>query len=61
VLIDRHDLRLWTYEELRELVDRAGSLELAAIYTDTAENKPVPLDTHINGEMGNLYFILKAR
>jgi len=61
VFIDRHELRLWIYEELRELVDRAGSLELVAIYTDTSENKPVPLDAHINGEMGNLYFILKAR
>jgi SAM-dependent methyltransferase len=61
LLVDRHELRLWIYEEFRELVDRSGSLELEAIYTDTAENKPVPLDAHINGEMGNLYFILKAR
>jgi SAM-dependent methyltransferase len=61
LLVDRHELRLWVYDELRELVDRSGSLDLEAIYTDTAENKPVPLDAHINGEMGNLYFILKAR
>ena len=61
LLVDRRALRLWIYEDLKKLVDRSGSLKLAAIYTDTAENKPVPLDTQINGEMGNLYFIMKAR
>ncbi len=60
VLIDRHELRLWVYEEFRELVERSGSLELAAIYAEGKEHKSVPLDGHINGEMGNLYYILRA-
>ncbi len=61
VLIDRHELRLWVYEEFREFVERSGSLELVAIYDETRERNRVPLDIHINGEMENLYYILKAR
>jgi SAM-dependent methyltransferase len=60
VLIDRHELRLWVYEEFRELVERSGSLELAAIYAEGKGHESVPLDGHINGEMGNLYYILRA-
>jgi SAM-dependent methyltransferase len=60
VLIDRHTLRLWVYEELRELVERAGTLMLEAIYDESPEHRSVPLDSHINGEMGNLYYVLKA-
>ncbi len=60
VLIDRHTLRLWVYEEFRELVERPGSLELAAIYTEGKRHESVPLDGHINGEMGNLYYVLRA-
>ncbi len=60
VLIDRHRLRLWVYEEFRELVERSGSLELAAIYAEGERHESVPLDAHINGEMGNLYYILRA-
>jgi hypothetical protein len=60
VLIDRHTLRLWVYKELRELVERSGSLELAAIYAEGKRHENVPLDGHINGEMGNLYYVLRA-
>jgi hypothetical protein len=60
VLIDRHELRLWVYEEFRELVERSGSLELAAIYAESKGHESVPLDDHINGEKGNLYYILRA-
>jgi SAM-dependent methyltransferase len=60
VLVDRHELRLWVYEEFRELVERSGTLELAAIYAEGAGHENVPLDGHINGEMGNLYYILRA-
>ena len=60
VLVDRHTLRLWVYEEFRELVERSGSLELAAIYAEGKRHESVPLDGHINGEMGNLYYILRA-
>ena len=60
VLIDRHTLRLWVCEEFREQILRSGTLELAAIYTEGAGHESVPLDGHINGEMGNLYYILRA-
>lgn len=60
LLVDRHELRLWTYEELREQIERSGTLRLEAIYTETREHERVPLDGHINGEMGNLYYVLKA-
>jgi SAM-dependent methyltransferase len=60
VLVDRHTLRLWVYEEFRELVERSGSLELAAICAEGKTYESVPLDAHINGEMGNLYYILRA-
>ena len=60
VLVDRHELRLWVYEELREQILRSGTLELAAIYKDGTGYESVPLDAHINGEMGNLYYILRA-
>jgi SAM-dependent methyltransferase len=60
LLIDRHTLRLWVYEDLRKLIDDSGAFSLEAIYTETQEHASVPLDSHINGEMGNLYYILKA-
>jgi SAM-dependent methyltransferase len=60
VLVDRHTLRLWLYEELRAFIDRSGSLRLEAIYNDSAKHEPVPPDSHISGESGNLYYILKA-
>jgi len=60
VLVDRHTLRLWVYEEFRELIQRSGTLKLAAIYAEGKGRKSVPLDGHINGEMGNLYYILRA-
>ena len=61
VLIDKHTMRLWIYEELRKLVELSGTLELVGIYDETRERRRIPLDSHVNGEMGNLYFILQAR
>jgi SAM-dependent methyltransferase len=61
VLVDRHELRLWIYEELRSQIERSGTLVLEAIYEESQKHERVPLDSHINGEMGNLYYILKAR
>ena len=58
-LVDRHVLRLWLYDDLRTLVERSGSLALVAIYSE--DFRPLPLDGHISGEMGNLYYILAAR
>lgn len=61
VLIDRHDLRLWIFEELKEQIERSGTLVLDAVYNESRKHERIPLDSHINGEMGNLYYILKAR
>jgi SAM-dependent methyltransferase len=58
VLVDRHVLRLWLYDDLRSLVERSGSLRLIAVYSE--DFKPLPLDGHKSGEMGNLYYILSA-
>ena len=60
VFADRHTLRLWVYEEFREQILRSGTLELVVIYAEGKGHERVPLDGHINGEMGNLYYILKA-
>jgi SAM-dependent methyltransferase len=58
VLVDRHALRLWVYDDLRDLVERSGSLRLAAVYSE--DFKPLPIEEHKSGEMGNLYHILAA-
>jgi SAM-dependent methyltransferase len=58
VLVDRHALRLWHYEDLRELVARSGSLRLAAVYAE--DFKALPIEGHKSGEMGNLYYVLAA-
>ncbi|MBN2564948.1 MAG: class I SAM-dependent methyltransferase [Candidatus Eisenbacteria bacterium] len=60
VLVDRHTLRLWIYEELREFIARSGTFELKAIYDESPRHQSVQLDSHINGEMGNLYYVLSA-
>ena len=54
----REALRLWTYDDLRRLVESSGALALEALYSE--DFKKLPLDTHVSGEMGNLYHILKA-
>ncbi len=58
-LADRHVLRLWFYEDLRALVECSGTLALEALYAEGFE--PLPLTTRVTGEMGNLYYVLKAR
>lgn len=60
VLVDRHDLRLWVYEELKELIGRCGTLVLDAVYDESRGHGRVPLDSHVNGEMGNQYYVLRA-
>ena len=57
-LVDRHELRLWFYEDLRALVDRSGALELAAVYAEDFAR--LPISTDITGELGNLYYVLKV-
>ena len=61
VLVDRHELRLWLLDEFKEQIERCGTLVLEAIYNDGREHERLPLDSHISGEMGNHYYILKAR
>jgi SAM-dependent methyltransferase len=61
VLVDRHEPRPRIYAELQELIGRSGTLALDAIYTESQKHERVALDSHINGEMGNLYYLLKAR
>jgi SAM-dependent methyltransferase len=58
VLVDRHVLRLWHYNDLRGLVARSGSLRLVAVYSE--DFRTLPLEGHKSGEMGNLYYVLKA-
>ena len=58
MFVDRHVLRLWVYEELQDLVRRSGALEYAALYGEDFAR--LPLDTHVTGELGNCYHILRA-
>ncbi len=57
-LVEPHVLRLWFYEEFRYLVGESGALKLGAIYSEKFDE--IPLDSHITGEMGNLYYVLEA-
>lgn len=59
VLEDRHKLRLWFFEDLKNLIRESGKLRLEAIYNE--KHNQIPLDTHINGELGNLYYVLKVK
>lgn len=61
VLVQRHELRLCVLDELKELAERCGTLVLEAIYGEGREHERLPLDSHINGEMGNHYYVLKAK
>lgn len=58
VLEDHHTLRLWFFEDLISLIRKSGKFKLEAIYDE--KHKQIPQDTHINGELGNLYYVLKV-
>ena len=58
LLEERHILRLWLFEDLKSLIRKSGKFKLAAIYDE--RHKQIPLDTHICGELGNLYYVLKV-
>ncbi len=58
VLEDRHSLRLWLFEDLSCLIQRSGKFRLASIYDES--HKQVPPDSHISGELGNLYWVLQV-
>ena len=53
VLVDRHVLRLWIYDELKELVRACGTLEYAAVYSESLER--LPHETHKTRQLGNIY------
>ncbi len=59
VLEDRHKLRLWFFEDLKNLIRESGKFRLEAIYNE--KHNQIPLDMHINGELGNLYYVLKVK
>lgn len=58
VLQDHHTLRLWLFEDLKKLIHRSRKFKLEAIYDE--KHKQVSSDTHISGELGNLYYVLKV-
>ena len=59
VLEDRHELRLWFFEDLKNLIRESGKFRLEAIYNE--KHNQITFDTHINGELGNLYYVLKVK
>ncbi|ACB84635.1 class I SAM-dependent methyltransferase [Natranaerobius thermophilus] len=54
---DEHVMRLWLFEDLKNLFQKSGLFKLISIYDK--EFKEVNMTKEINGEMGNLYFVLK--
>jgi SAM-dependent methyltransferase len=56
MFIEPHIMRLWFFDDFKRL-SREGGFVLKAIYNQNFEL--VPLESHICGELGNLYFILK--
>ncbi len=56
---DRHTLRLWLLDDLKQLIQQSDGFELIAIY-DHKRNS-IDLNTRITGEMGNLYYVLRRR
>ena len=58
ILEEHHVLRLWFFEDLKNLICKSKKFKLEALYDEKLNQ--IPLDIHINGELGNLYYILKA-
>ncbi len=52
---EKHDLRLWFFEDFKRLTREAG-FRIEAIYNQ--ERRLVPTDSHITGELGALYYVL---
>ncbi len=57
VIEDSHEMRLWTFADLKALIDKVPGFELVAVKNLTCES--IPLNAEITGEMGNLYYILR--
>ncbi len=54
---DHHVLRLWHYQDLMEIFDEHG-FSLQGVFNQTYQE--IPTDAHYSGELGALYFVLKA-
>ncbi len=52
---EEHKLRLWYYEDFKRLAQEGG-FKIEAIYNQ--EYQPIPIDSHITGELGALYYVL---
>jgi SAM-dependent methyltransferase len=50
--------RLWLQDDFSRLVRESGKLRLEAVCDE--EQRAIPLDTRITGEMGNLFYALKV-
>lgn len=57
VFEEDHVMRVWTYGDIRRLVDASERFTLACIYDE--EGEPLPPNTAITGETGNLYYVFK--
>ncbi|GBC74785.1 Ubiquinone/menaquinone biosynthesis C-methyltransferase UbiE [archaeon HR06] len=55
---EEHKLRLWIYEEFKDLVERGG-FQIAEIYDQNYN--PVSKEEKITGELGSLYYILTKK
>jgi hypothetical protein len=47
-----------TFDDLKCLIHRSGKFRLETIYDEN--HNQIPLNAHISGEMGNLYYVLKV-
>jgi SAM-dependent methyltransferase len=54
---DARLMRLWTDDDWRKTIADSGVFTLEAVYDPAG--KPIPLDSHISGEQGNVYWVLK--
>ncbi len=52
---EKHELRLWLFEDFKRLTQEAG-FRIEAIYNQ--EYQLIPTNTHITGELGALYYVL---
>ncbi len=59
ILEDHHILRLWFLEDLLNLSHKSEQFTLEAIYDENF--KQIPLNTYINGELGNLYYVFRNK
>mgnify|MGYP001093532569 CR=1 FL=1 len=53
---EKHTMRLWLFEDIRELVQRSGVFRLGGIYDE--KGRTIPKSTRITGELGNLHYVL---